>query len=193
MKKGIVLFVAVMVLFTLSINAEAGPPETGFYMGIGASYVKENFDTDDLEDATGLNVSVDDTWGLNAYLGWRFTRHLAMEGNFNWYDDFDAEAGPIDFEVKIWTFMLDLKAMYPFYEDRLTPYLRIGGGYMDAEIEVGSLDDSESDFAFNLGAGLDYYVTDQISIGPNAKYVWGTGDLDELEYFVSTFSVAFHF
>jgi opacity protein-like surface antigen len=83
--------------------------------------------------------------------------------------------------------------MYPFYEDRLTPYLRMGGGYMDAEIEVGSLDDSESDFAFNLGIGMDFYVTDHFSIGPNVKYVWGAGDLDELEYFVSTFSVAFHF
>jgi opacity protein-like surface antigen len=83
--------------------------------------------------------------------------------------------------------------MYPFYEDRLVPYLRVGGGYMDAEVEVGSFDDSDGDFAWNLGAGLDFYVTDQISIGPNFKYVWGTGDLDELEYFVSTFSVSFHF
>jgi len=162
-KKCIVLFAAVMVLIALSINADAGPASSGFYFGGGASYAWENFDTDDIEDLV------------------------------NWYDDFDAEAGPIDFEVKIWTFMLDLKAMYPFYEDRLTPYLRIGGGYMDAEIEVGSLDDSESDFAFNLGVGLDFYVTDQISIGPDAKYVWGAGDLDELEYFVATFSVAFHF
>ena len=102
-----------------------------------------------------------------------------MEGNFNWYDDFDAEAGPIDFEVKIWTFMLDLKAMYPFYEDRLTPYLRIGGGYMDAELKSAVLMIVNQTSPLTSESGLDYYVTDQISIGPNAKYVWGTGDLDD--------------
>lgn len=192
MKKCIVLLAAVMVLIALSINAEAGPAESGFYFGGGASYAWENFDTDDIEDL-GFNVDVDDTWGLNAFAGYRFTRYFAWEGNFNWYDDFDVEANGFDFEVKIWTLMLDLKAMVPVYNDRLVPYLRIGGGYMDAEIDSGPVDEDEGDFAWNLGGGIDFFVTDRISLGLDGKYVWGTGDLDELEYFVGTASVAFHF
>lgn len=191
MKKCIVMLVAVMVLLTLSLTAEADLAETGFYIGGGASYAWENFDTNDL-DPLG-NVNIDDTWGLNAFAGYRFMRNIALEGNFNWYDDFDAKINGFDFQVKIWTLMLDLKAMYPIYNDRLVPYLRIGGGYMDAEIEVGSLDESDEDFAFNLGGGLDYYVTDQISLGLDGKYVWGTNDLDDLEYFVGTVNLAFHF
>jgi opacity protein-like surface antigen len=64
---------------------------------------------------------------------------------------------------------------------------------MDAEIDVGSRDEDEGDFAWNLGGGIDFFVTDQISLGLDGKYVWGTGDLDELEYFVGTVGVAFHF
>jgi opacity protein-like surface antigen len=163
----------------------------GFYIGGGASYAWENFDTNDL-DPLG-NVDIDDAWGLNAFSGYRFTRYIALEGNLNWYDDFDAKINGFDFQVKIWTLMLDLKAMYPVYNDRLVPYVRIGGGYMDGEIEVGGLNESDEDFAFNLGGGLDYYVTDMISLGLDGKYVWGTGDLDDLEYFVATANVAFHF
>jgi opacity protein-like surface antigen len=163
----------------------------GFYIGGGASYAWENFDTSEI-DFLG-NVSIDDAWGLNAFAGYRFTRYIALEGNFNWYDDFDAKINGFDFQVKIWTLMLDLKAMYPVYNDRLVPYVRIGGGYMDGEIEVAGLNESDEDFAFNLGGGLDYYVTDLISLGLDGKYVWGTGDLDDLEYFVGTANVAFHF
>jgi opacity protein-like surface antigen len=191
-KKCIFMLVAVIVLLTLSLNAEAGPAETGFYIGGGVSYAWENFDTDDIEDQ-GFNVDVDDAWGFNAFAGYRIMRHLAFEGNFNWYDDFDVDANGFDFEVKIWTFMLDLKAMYPVYNDRLVPYLRSGGGYMDAEIDAGSIDEDESDFAWNLGGGIDYFVTDRISLGLDGKYVWGSGDLDELEYFVGSARVAFYF
>ena len=52
---------------------------------------------------------------------------------------------------------------------------------------------SDSDAAINLGGGLDYYVTDQFSLGLDGKYVAGTGDLDAIEYFVGTINAAFHF
>jgi opacity protein-like surface antigen len=179
-------------LVSSSINAETGPAETGFYFGGGGSYAWENFDTDVFEDF-GINVDIDDSWGLNAFAGYRIMRYLAVEGNFNWYDDFDAQALDVDFQIKIWTLMLDLKGMYPVYNDRLVPYLRLGGGYMDAEAEIGSNSEKEEDFGINLGAGIDYFATDQVSIGLDGKYVWGTGDLDELEYFVGTLNVAYHF
>jgi opacity protein-like surface antigen len=182
MKKFLILWTTIMVLFTLSINAEADPAETGFYLGGGVAYAWENFDGD---------FDFDDAWGLNAFAGYRFMRYIALEGNFNWYDDFESDSTSAD--VEIWTLMLDLRAMYPVYNDRLVPYLRIGGGYMDAKATAGSLDASNEDFAFNLGGGLDYYVTDQVSIGLDGKYVVGTGDLDAVEYFVGTITAAFHF
>ena len=182
MKKFLILCATIMVVFALSINAEADPADTGFYLGGGVAHAWENFDGD---------FDFDDAWGLNAFAGYRFMRYIALEGNFNWYDDF--ESGSTNADVEIWTLMLDLKAMYPVYNDRLVPYLRAGGGYMDAKASAGSLDASNEDFAFNFGGGLDYYVTDQVSIGLDGKYVVGTGDLDAVEYFVGTINAAFHF
>ena len=182
MKKFLILCATIMVVFALSINAEADPADTGFYLGGGVAHAWENFDGD---------FDFDDAWGLNAFAGYRFMRYIALEGNFNWYDDFESNSTNAD--VEIWTLMLDLKAMYPVYNDRLVPYLRVGGGYMDAKASAGSLDASNEDFAFNFGGGLDYYVTDQVSIGLDGKYVVGTGDLDAVEYFVGTINAAFHF
>ena len=185
MKKCIVLFVAVIVLFALSIDAEADPPLAGFYLGGGATYAWENFDDE------GINF--DDAWGLNAFAGYRFIKYLAMEGNYNWYSDFESDSFNFNVDLQVWTLMLDLMPMYPLMNDRLVPYVRIGGGYMDAEANAGKFDASESDFACNLGGGFFVFATDSLSLGLDGKYVWGTGDIDGIEYFVGTARIAFHF
>ena len=84
--------------------------------------------------------------------------------------------------------------MYPVYNDRFVPYLRVGGGYMSAEADLdggGNYDDD--DFAWNLGGGLDFFVNDKVSLGLDGKYVWGTGDLDDLKYFFGAARVGYHF
>jgi hypothetical protein len=64
---------------------------------------------------------------------------------------------------------------------------------MDKEASAGSFETSDSDAAINFGGGFDYYVNDQVSLGLDGKYVWGTGDLEAIEYFVGTINAAFHF
>ena len=64
---------------------------------------------------------------------------------------------------------------------------------INAKASAGSFETSDSDAAINLGGGLDYYVTDQFSLGLDGKYVGGTGDLEAIEYFVGTINAAFHF
>jgi len=183
MKKFFTLLAVLLVVFTFTINAEAEVKEKGFYLGGGVAYAWENFDVE--------GVDFDDAWGLNAFAGYRLIRYIAFEGNFNCYDDFTLDLFGVD--VQIWTLMLDVKAMYPVYNDRLVPYLRAGVGYMDKEASAGSFETSDSDAAINLGGGIDYYVTDQFSLGLDGKYVVGTGDLEAIEYFVGTINAAFHF
>jgi opacity protein-like surface antigen len=183
MKKFLTLLAALLVVFTFTINVEAEVKEKGFYLGGGVAYAWENFDDG--------RSSFHDAWGLNAFAGYRLMRYIAFEGNFNWYDDITLDS--YDADLQIWTLMLDVKAMYPVYYDRLVPYLGAGAGYMDKEASAGSFDSSDSDAAINLGGGLDFYVTSQFSLGLDGKYVWGTGDLEAIEYFVGTINVAFHF
>ncbi len=196
-----------VLIFNFPIEAGAEVKEKGFYLGGGIGYAWENFDDDELEDDlrgagfTRVNVDSDNAWGINLFVGYRFMRYIAVEGNFNWYDDFEIDVDanifgiPVsgDFELEIWTLFIDLKAMYPVYNDRLVPYLRVGGGYMDAEIDGNGFDEDEDDFAWNLGGGADYYLNDLVSLGLDGKYVWGTDDLDEIEYFMGTLRIGFHF
>lgn len=192
MKRFVTLTVVLLAVFAFSYNAQAEIKERGFFLGGGVGYAWENFDTDDL-DNLGLNVDVDDSWGFNLFVGYRLMRYFALEGNYNWYDDFKVDVNGFNFDVGIWTLMLDLKAMVPVYNDRLVPYVRLGGGYMSADADMSGTDFDENDFAWNLGAGADYFVTDKVSLGLDGKYVWGTDDLDNLEYFVGTVRVAYHF
>ena len=183
MKKFYVLLATLILVFTFSYHAEAEIKEKGFFLGGGLAYAWENFDDDGLD--------FDNAWGINLFGGYRFMRYIALEGNLNWYDDFESDTTSVD--VEIWTMMIDLKALYPVYKDRLVPYLRVGFGYMDVEADAGIFSADEDDLAFNFGGGLDYYVTDQVSLGIDGKYVWGTDDLDDVEYFVGTIRAAYHF
>ena len=164
-----------------------------FFVGAGLSYVREDFDDDDLKDLPG-NSKVDDSWGVNVFGGYWWIKHLAVEGNFNWYADFDGEAGDIDFDISIWTVMLDLKVISPsLWEDRIFPYLRIGGGYMVTDLDADNRNSEESDFAYNIGLGTDIFVMDRFSVGLDGKRVWGTGDVSELNHYVLTLRAAYHF
>ena len=193
MRRFVSLMAALLaVVFAFSHNVQAEIVEQGFFLGGGASYAWENFDTDELDDM-GPDVDIDDAVGFNLFAGYRLMRYLALEGNYNWYDDFRVNVNGFHFDVSIWTLMLDLKAMYPVYNDRFVPYIRLGGGYMSADTDTNGIDFDDQDFAWNLGGGTDFYVTDHVSLGLDGKYVWGTGDLDDLDYFVGTVGVGYHF
>jgi len=188
MKRTFACFVVAALLFCFGSGAQAQMKDTGFFIGGGISYAWEDFDTNDLEDAVG-KVSTDDTYGFNLYAGYRFIKYLSLEANFNWYDSFQIDTNFGSFDLDVWTLMLDAKVMYPLFENRFVPYLRLGGGYMYAELEN---EDSE-DFAWNLGIGADYFFTPNISVGLDGKYVVGTGDTEDINYFVGSVLVGFHF
>ena len=90
--------------------------------------------------------------------------------------------------------MLDLKVISPsLWEDRIFPYVRVGGGYMITEIDSNNGNSDESDFAYNIGLGCDVFVTDRISVGLDGKRIWGTGDVSEFNHYVGTVRAAYHF
>jgi hypothetical protein len=122
-------------ILSTPFTSQAEEKHGRFFAGAGLSYVGEDFDDGDLRTLPG-NSNIDNSWGINVFGGYWWIKHLAVEGNFNWYADFDGQVGAIDFDVSIWTVMLDLKVISPsLWEDRIFPYLRIGGGYMIGEID----------------------------------------------------------
>jgi hypothetical protein len=75
-----------VLAFTLS--SEAVAENRRFFAGVGLSYAVEDFDDGDLKKFAGGD-KIDNAWGFNLFGGCGVFKHLAIEGNFNWYDDFD--------------------------------------------------------------------------------------------------------
>jgi hypothetical protein len=65
------------------------------------SYAVEDFDDGDLKKLAGSDT-IDNAWGFNLFAGYRLHKHFAVEGNFNWYDDFEAKVDDINFDIRIW-------------------------------------------------------------------------------------------
>lgn len=195
MRKILIFFTAVVSILSFTLPLEAEEKYGRFFAGAGVSGVIESFDTNDLKQLFGrTNTSVDNSWGLNIFGGYWWHKHLAIEGNFNWYDDFKGKAGGIDFDVSIWLAMLDLKIYAPaLWEDTVFPYVRAGGGIMNSKIDSAIADPDDSDFAYDLGLGFDIFVKERVSVGLDIKRVWGTGDVTEFNHITGTIRAAYHF
>ena len=180
-------------ILSIPFTSQAEEKYGGFFAGVGVSHVREDFDDGDLRRLPA-NSNIDNSKGINVFGGYWWLEHLAVEGNFNWYADFNGEVGDIDFDISIWTIMLDLRVISPaLWEDRIFPYVRIGGGYMIGEIDSDIGNSDESDFAYNVGLGCDVFVLDRISVGLDGKRVWGTGDVSEFNHYVFMVRAAYHF
>jgi len=180
-------------LLSFAWGSQAEDKHGRFFAGAGLSYVQESFDDDNLKNVSG-NLSIDNSWGVNIFGGYWWLRHLAFEGNVNGYADFNGTAGSTDFDIRIWTLMLDLKVISPsLWQDRIFPYVRVGGGYMITEFDSDNRHSDASDFSYDIGLGCDVFVTERVSIGIDAKRVWGTGDVTEFNHNVGTIRAAYHF
>lgn len=193
MRKSLVCLAVVLAILFFSLGLEAEAEDRGFFAGAGLSYAVEDFDDGDLKKLAGSDT-IDNAWGFNLFAGYWGLKHFAAEGNFNWYDDFKAKVDDINFDIHVWTLMLDLKVISPsLWQDRLFPYLRFGGGWMETEVDLRGKNRGNGDFAYDLGMGFDLFVKDRISIGLDGKRVWGTGDVSEFNHFVGTLRVGYHF
>lgn len=163
-------------------------PKLGPYIGIGGSYAWENFD-----DVTvgATSVDLDDTWGYNARLGYQATPAAAFELEFAYIPGFDDTLVDLD----VWTLMAVAK-LYPPIQFPLKPFLAAGVGWMEGSADVtgGTLNSNidDSDFAAKVGIGVDYYPVPAVSIGLEADYVFGFGDVDDIKYTNLMLGVAYH-
>lgn len=194
MRKTLIIFTAVVSIFSFTFTSEAEEKYGRFFGGAGLSYVTEQFDDGDLKDFPG-NSSIDNSWGLNVFAGYWFHKHLAIEGNYDWYADFNGQAASNrNFDISIWTAMLDVRVFSPsLWQDRIFPYVRVGGGWMDVEIDAKTVNSDESDWAYNIGLGVDVFVAHQVSVGLDGTYVWGTGDVSDFNHMTFTLRAAYHF
>jgi opacity protein-like surface antigen len=115
---------------------------------------------------------------LGVSLGVNFNRHLSLElAGDGWERNMRFERRSIG-EFAMYAVMPTLRARYPVLDGRLTPYALagLGVGYTEFNdrkqpgfgVDVGG---TSWGVVGALGAGLEYFVANNIAIGIEAKYV----------------------
>lgn len=171
------------------VPQRAAEPKLGPYIGIGASYALENFDDVDI-GGISMNPNLDDTWGFNARIGYQSTPMWAFELEYV-YIPFEDTIIELDVQTLMAVAKLSPSVQFP-----VKPFLALGLGWMDGSADVtggaGTTSVDDSDFAGKIGIGVDWYPVPAFSIGVEADYVSGFGDVDEIAYTNLMLGVAYH-
>ncbi len=116
------------------------------------------------------NLKNSATFGLG--LGYNLTEHVGLEGSLFMTD---AEAkGPLNSDVDVSLYRLD--TLYHFLpQQALVPYLAGGVGGISLDPSVGG---SQDNFVLNWGAGVKYFVTEDLALRGDVRHVIDVDDPD---------------
>jgi opacity protein-like surface antigen len=104
-------------------------------------------------------------------IGVNFTRYLGLELAL---DNWERKAGDLS-EIAVTSITPQLRLRYPLLDDRLTPYLIAGWGVAVSQANDGRMPvewvdgKTETHIAGTVGAGLEYFIADNIAVGWEVK------------------------
>ena len=123
---------------------------------------------------------VDDLWSLS--LGANFNRHLGAELTLDYFErDRDLEPYGTLGEVSAWNVVPYFRLRQPMLKDRLVPYLigGIGPSFLQfndrrakSALADKAIDIEGMTFAVGVGAGVEYFIADNVTFGIEGKYLW---------------------
>ena len=174
------------LLAASALAADSSTSSGGWTFGLNGGGI---FPTGDYGDAasSGWNIGGQADYWMNSQWG------LGVDASYNannGSDDFNAaasQAPPLGFgtgaEGKFNTIQYGAHAIFliPTQGGSMSPFLQGGvGGYSStSKIEGGTVtpeDVSETNFGFNVGAGVDFRTTDVVSLGVGGSYHYITSD-----------------
>lgn len=148
---------------------------TGTYASISGVYVSEQW------PSSNKNAGADDSSGLNLRVGTRVNRWASAELEFEWIDDFFPDERQ-DFELI--TVSVNTR-IYPF-GGRVQPYalggIGVAASIVDKRDRSSSISQSNADWQFRGGGGVDFYYSQHIAISFEAVYVATVGDLKDIDH-----------
>jgi opacity protein-like surface antigen len=187
-KKFFVIAMACITIFGFSAAASA----QGFEAGAKLGYQTLNGDKGD---------ALDGAFAGGLFLNYVFSPNVTLQGEWMWSrhktsDDASAIANlltsvefgaPTLADIRLTMNQFDINAYYRFPLERVTPFLLAGVGLdywkLDGKAIQGQFaaktDESFWDFGVNIGAGLDFTVTEQIKLGGEAIYSYIFDEFDD--------------
>jgi len=175
MKRHLFFAVLVVVIFSCTSLYAGQDHLEHFYVGAGGSYAVEDFDN---------GPDYDNSWGVNAKIGYHTHPLLDIEFDFDYLSEFEANA--VDLEIL--TYMIVLKGYFQQSTEKVKLSVIVGTGIMYADANG-----EETDWCAKAGLGLDFFATQDISLGIEGNYTFGFDDLEEIGYLNFTIGAAYHF
>ncbi|MFH2043670.1 MAG: OmpA family protein [Pseudomonadota bacterium] len=180
MKKiSLTLTISVFLLLTLFMTLSIAEDRQGAFTvtpNIGWYFFEGNQNLDD-----GI------TSGLN--LGYDLTKNWGIEGSLNYID-----SGRENIGGDVEGFLYKFDALYNITNfGKLVPYLAAGVGGITLNPDRGG---AENDFLFNYGAGLKYFITDNVALRGDVRHILPYGSLgkdDSVNNLLCTVGVSFLF
>ena len=129
-------------------------------------------------EKSDLPGTVDDAVGFDFWAGYRVSRVLAFEAQFEYLNGFSG-AGAGDF--------IAATANLKFYllHDRIQPFLAVGAG-------VGRIDAGRG-WIVRFGSGADLWLTENIALVAAWSYVFTTQGVDDRDYVSITAGAQYRF
>jgi opacity protein-like surface antigen len=179
--------------------------ERGIYLNLGANFMVPTR-TSDIEDEVknslgggpGVSANVDDSWGMNARLGYRLNPRLALEGQFEWLANFevDAQVNGVERKQEIALMTLSANAKYFLLTGRIQPYLVAGAGWGRSRVKpaIGGSNEREDGWVARGGAGVNLYGSRDVAFNIETTYVHpASGRIEDLDHFSFTAGLTLFF
>jgi hypothetical protein len=151
----------------------------GPYVGIGGSYMISGF------QGAAKDGDFGNTLGLNARAGYRLNEYWALEGIYEYGDDFGAHQVAPGARIRTNSGTVNAKLLLPL--GRFQPYLEGGVGALGASANGGlrhtSWNVDGTNFAGRFGGGVDLYATENIALYLDTAYTMPIGDVNDLYHF----------
>jgi OmpA-OmpF porin, OOP family len=114
----------------------------------------------------GFDVS-DGTFLLGVAGAYNFTTQLAVEGELGIIPDIAGDTPDLDISVQTFS----ANGVYHFdTRSAVVPYATLGLGFGRIGVDSTSGDDSNTEFAFNLGGGVKYPINDRLAVRGDVRY-----------------------
>lgn len=174
-------------LFLLTGSSDARAQEKLYYAGGYLDYVMENLDDGSVADEfrNPIGVSFENAFGVGARLGMMLREYLSAEVMLQYLTPFEDTSEGKTAEISVINAGINLKAALVYFGD-LEPYVLGGLGllYADRQIKFEDQEVSDTNWGLDvrLGAGLDYRLSREMSVGAEMAYVKGIADTDYVSY-----------
>jgi len=125
----------------------------------------------------GDDVDADNSWGGGGAVGYNFDERWGIEYTLIWTHTESDDKWP-DGDDGLDVFINNINAVYHFQpEKKLVPYLTAGSGWGKESPDWG---DNDEGFLLNYGAGIKYFVTENIALRGDLRHShWWNADTND--------------